>query len=126
LISILLIHASHPYNRFIIDTLESLGALVQVACLDLDTPKIIQEQNPELIILDANEINGTAETCKMLRLLSPAPLVVLSNTTQSKIIASILDSGADDYLVKPVSKELLQARINTLVRRKTIPSYHSV
>lgn len=94
--------------------------------MDLETSSIIQTQDPELIIIDTNEISGTAETCQMVRFLSSAPLVVLSNATQPKMIALILDSGADDYLVKPVSKELLQARINTLVRRKTAPSYNTV
>jgi DNA-binding response OmpR family regulator len=117
LTKILVINIAHNTNSFLKDTLESFGAQVHALSLDSATSNTIQAQDPNLIILDTNEINGTAETCKDIRLISSVPLVVLSNSTQSKIIASILDSGADDYLVKPVSKELLQARVHTLVRR---------
>jgi len=34
-------------------------------------------------------------------------------------IASTLDSGADDYIVKPLTNEILIAHLNTLLRRST-------
>jgi DNA-binding response OmpR family regulator len=45
------------------------------------------------------------------------PIVILSALDDPAMIASALDAGADDYLVKPVSSSILVAHLNRLIRR---------
>lgn len=74
-----------------------------------------------LIILDLNlpDKHGV-DICKTLRergILIPIIMLTARDTTQDKIIG--LDSGADDYLIKPFSFEELVSRIRALSRRST-------
>jgi DNA-binding response OmpR family regulator len=52
-----------------------------------------------------------------IRKISSAPLLVLSTFDQPNIVARTLDCGADDFLTKPVSVDVLMASINKLTRR---------
>jgi DNA-binding response OmpR family regulator len=74
----------------------------------------------QLIILDIMlpGINGI-EICRNLRNANQtAPILMLTalGTTENIVIG--LDSGADDYMVKPFSLDELHARIRMLTRRK--------
>jgi two-component system OmpR family response regulator len=46
-----------------------------------------------------------------------APVLILTARDDSKDIAAALDLGADDYLTKPFSLEVLVARLRALLRR---------
>jgi DNA-binding response OmpR family regulator len=81
------------------------------------------EQEFDLIILDVMlpQINGF-ELCKTIREAKPhVPILMLTalGTTEDKVQG--LDSGADDYLVKPFQFEELLARIRALTRRGATP-----
>ncbi|MBI1836305.1 MAG: response regulator transcription factor [Flavobacteriia bacterium] len=76
----------------------------------------------DLIISDIilPEKNGV-EICKIIRnsdIQTPILFLTALGTTDDKIIG--LESGADDYLVKPFEFKELLARINALHRRSTI------
>jgi two-component system response regulator RegX3 len=45
------------------------------------------------------------------------PIVFLTGVTDEAEVIRVIDSGADDYIVKPVSKPLLISRLNALLRR---------
>jgi DNA-binding response OmpR family regulator len=47
----------------------------------------------------------------------PPPIVLLTNRRTDEDIVVGLDAGADDYVVKPVNPNILQARVNALMRR---------
>ena len=46
------------------------------------------------------------------------PILILSSKDDSRSIVHGLDSGADDYVVKPFSNDVLLARVRALTRRK--------
>ena len=74
----------------------------------------------DIIVLDIMlpGINGL-ELCKRLRadgLATPILMLTALGTTENIVLG--LDSGADDYLVKPFKLAELEARIRTLLRRK--------
>jgi DNA-binding response OmpR family regulator len=76
----------------------------------------------DVIILDLMlpKKNGF-EVCRAVRevgITTPILILTARDMTDDKILA--LDSGADDYLVKPFSFEELLARIRALLRRPTI------
>lgn len=80
--------------------------------------KAIQEKNPHIVILDLMmpDVDGW-QVCKNVRKFSNVPIVILSAIDDPSMIASALDAGADDYLVKPVSSSILIAHLNRLIRR---------
>ena len=61
------------------------------------------------------------EVCRRLRAADDVPILVLTarGTVQDRING--LDSGADDYVVKPFSIDELLARVRALLRRKGPP-----
>jgi two-component system response regulator MprA len=78
----------------------------------------VREVEPDLVILDIMMpgIDGL-EVSRRLRLASQIPIIML--TAKGTVIDRVkgLDSGADDYLVKPFSFDELLARIRALLRR---------
>ncbi len=77
-----------------------------------------QSERPDLVILDwmMPKLNGL-ETAKMLHETSPVPILMLTARDAVENRVEGLDSGADDYLVKPFAPEELLARIRALLRR---------
>lgn len=74
-----------------------------------------------LIILDVMlpGMNGI-EVCRSLRQAKQeVPILMLTALGTTENIVMGLDSGADDYLVKPFKLQELEARIRSLLRRKT-------
>ncbi len=74
--------------------------------------------NPDVIIINVMHPydNGWA-LCRKIREYSQAPILVLATVSDPISIARWLDSGADDYLCKPLSSEILVAHIQKLTRR---------
>jgi DNA-binding response OmpR family regulator len=74
----------------------------------------------QLIILDVMlpGMNGIA-VCKQLRKQQNAtPILMLTALGSTENVVAGLDSGADDYLVKPFKQAELLARIRSLLRRQ--------
>jgi DNA-binding response OmpR family regulator len=80
--------------------------------------KFIKEKTPHVVVLDLMMpgMDGW-QVCKRVRAFSNVPIVILSALDDPAMIASALDAGADDYLVKPVSSSILVAHLNRLIRR---------
>jgi DNA-binding response OmpR family regulator len=74
---------------------------------------------PDLVVLDLGlpRLDGV-EVCKQLRARSDVPILILTARTETEDRVSGLDSGADDYLVKPFERRELLARIRALLRRR--------
>jgi len=80
--------------------------------------QILKEKTPQIVILDLMMpgMDGW-QTCKAIRAFSDVPILILSALDDPSVITSILDTGADDYLVKPFSSAVLVAHLNKLLRR---------
>ena len=74
---------------------------------------------PDLVILDLGlpKLDGV-EVCRRLRAESDAPILILTARTDTDDRVEGLDSGADDYLVKPFERKELLARMRALMRRR--------
>jgi two-component system response regulator MprA len=77
------------------------------------------EQRFDLVVLDLMlpKLDGV-EVCRRLREGSDVPILMLTARTETEDRVSGLDSGADDYLVKPFERRELLARIRALLRRR--------
>ncbi|MFZ0218297.1 MAG: response regulator transcription factor [Candidatus Dormiibacterota bacterium] len=78
---------------------------------------------PELVILDLGlpDLDGI-DVCRQLRQFSDAYLIIVSARGQESDRLLGLETGADDYLVKPFSPRELRARVAVLFRRPRSPN----
>jgi len=84
--------------------------------------KFLDHEMPNLIILDLTMpgIDGF-EVCKSLKgkeRFEAIPIIIVSGHGDEPSKISGLDSGADDYMVKPFSLNELNSRIKSVLRRK--------
>ncbi|UHA72352.1 response regulator transcription factor [Paenibacillus sp. 481] len=78
-------------------------------------------REPELVILDVMmpEVDGW-EVCRRMREAgSTVPVLMLTAKDEVQDRVKGLDTGADDYLVKPFALEELLARVRALLRRRS-------
>ncbi|HNR01709.1 MAG TPA: response regulator transcription factor [Anaerolineaceae bacterium] len=79
---------------------------------------MLREFVPDIILLDymMPGMDGM-ETTRRIRKVTKTPIIILSVLNDPIKLARVLDAGADDYLIKPVSRGVLIAHINNLLRR---------
>jgi DNA-binding response OmpR family regulator len=97
------------------------GLDVSIANTGEDGIRLVHDISPNVVILDLMMpgLDGW-QVCKKIRAFSRVPILILSALDSPGMVASALDAGADDYLVKPVTSGVLVAHLNTLTRRTVI------
>jgi len=83
---------------------------------------LVEAEDPALVILDIRMpgMNGF-EVCRHIRASSDIPIIMLTISNQDEDVLQGLKSGADDYVTKPFSVEVLLARIQAVLRRAKFP-----
>jgi two-component system, OmpR family, response regulator MtrA len=78
----------------------------------------VRELRPDVVLLDLMlpGMNGI-DVCRAIRTESGVPIVMLTAKSDTVDIVLGLESGADDYVVKPFKPKELIARIRARVRR---------
>lgn len=79
---------------------------------------IFRKESPDLILLDLMlpDISGE-ELCKIIRLDSKVPIIMITAKTEEESELEGLNIGADDYITKPFSAKQVVARVKALIRR---------
>lgn len=97
------------------------GMQVYQASNGLEGLRQFYRQRPDLVILDIMmpEADGW-ETCRQIRQLSDVPILMLTALDQDEDIIRGLDYGADDFLSKPFSTNVLLARARAVLRRAAL------
>src|SRR5919197_1512264 len=100
-------------------TLRQEGHEVRSAADGVEALAVAEEFVPDLVILDLGlpKLDG-AEVLRRLRAESDAPILILTARADLYDPVEGLDSGADDYLVKPFERRELLARMRALMRRR--------
>jgi two-component system, OmpR family, response regulator MtrA len=82
-----------------------------------------REHKPDLVLLDLMlpGIDGI-DVCRQIRAESGVPIVMLTAKTYTIDVVVGLESGADDYVVKPFKPKELVARIRARLRRTEEPT----
>ncbi len=98
--------------------LEEEGFIVDIANDGAAGLALALSNSFDLIILDIMlpKVSGL-EACKRIREKSNIPILLLTALGTAENVADGLNTGADDYLVKPFKFIELIARINSLLRR---------
>ncbi len=94
------------------------GHQVEVAGDGLEALKSARSRTPDLAVLDVMLPGADGITvCRRLRETAEFPILMLTALSGTEERVRGLDSGADDYLVKPFAYQELLARVRALLRR---------
>jgi len=117
--NVLLIEDDKRISEFIIKGLEENNFTVHLAETGEIARDLIQHDTWDIILMDIMlpGIDGIQLT-KMMRFKKiHTPILMLSALSDTDDKVNALDSGADDYLVKPFHFKELISRVNALTRR---------
>jgi two-component system, OmpR family, response regulator MprA len=100
-------------------SLRNEGYEVRTAADGVEALDAAEEFAPDLVVLDLGlpRLDGM-EVCRRLRDEGDVSILMLTARTETEDRVTGLDSGADDYLVKPFERRELLARIRALLRRR--------
>ncbi|MFL5900857.1 MAG: response regulator transcription factor [Solirubrobacterales bacterium] len=100
-------------------SLRQEGYEVKTSADGVDALDIATGFVPDLVVLDLGlpRLDGI-EVCRRLRAEGDVPILMLTARAETEDRVGGLDSGADDYLVKPFERTELLARIRALLRRR--------
>jgi len=118
-VRVLLIEDDVTITRLLKEGLEDEAYAVDVANDGSEGYRTAAADDYDVIILDIMlpEMNGY-EVCRALRNDgNKTPILMLTARDAERDIVEGLDTGADDYLAKPFSFDVLLARIRALLRR---------
>ncbi len=82
-----------------------------------------RQNKPDLVLLDLMLPGRDGiEVCTLIRAESGTPVIMLTAKSDTTDVVKGLESGADDYMVKPFNPKELVARIRTRLRPSTAAS----
>ncbi|UFH52347.1 response regulator transcription factor [Spirosoma sp. KNUC1025] len=118
---ILIVEDEASIAAFLRKGLEANGFMVQIASDGITGQRLALDQPFDMIIADINmpRQNGLDMVATLRKQGVEIPILMLTAFGTTPDVVAGLDSGADDYLVKPVPFEILLARIRALTRRHT-------
>ena len=119
---ILLIEDDSNVCSFVKRGLTEEGFEVDVANDGQSGIELFSKNRHDLILLDIMlpSISGL-EVCSKIRTFSQVPIILLTALGTAENVALGLNTGADDYLVKPFKFIELTARVKSLLRRMEFP-----
>jgi len=105
--------------RLVADYLTRDGFVADVALDGERALELARAHLPDVVILDLMlpGIDGV-EVCRRLRAADDVPILMLTARDATGDRVRGLDTGADDYVVKPFAPEELMARVRALLRRR--------
>lgn len=128
----ILIIDDEPNNFDVIETLLSVGApgmpaessqyQLHYAANGQEALATLDMFQPNLILLDVMmpDINGI-EVCKRIKAMpkwQPVPIIMVTALTTKEDLAHCLQSGADDFISKPINGAELRGRVHSMLRIK--------
>ncbi len=122
---ILVVDDEEDIRKLVIYNLSRDGYMVDSAVSGEEALKITKKNIPDLILLDLMlpGIDGleTARRFKNDSSTSSVPIIILTAKGEEADIVTGLELGADDYVTKPFSPRILNARVKAVLRRKQQP-----
>lgn len=120
---ILLVEDETPLRIGLTDALEAEGHRVIPAADGEQGLTLALTESPDLILLDLMlpKLDGFAICREIRKRKNSVPILMLTARGLVNDRVNGLDSGADDYLVKPFSLSELHARVRALLRRRDTP-----
>ena len=121
----ILVVDDHPSNvKALSKRLSSVGHEVLEALNGPDAIRLVEKENPDLVLLDVMMpgMDGY-ETCKQIKAATIdgfTPVIMLTAKSETEDIVKGLKVGADEYVTKPFDPVELMARINSMLRIRSM------
>jgi two-component system copper resistance phosphate regulon response regulator CusR len=121
---ILIVEDDAALASFIRKGLEAEHHVVDVANEGIQGRAMAMEFDYDLVVLDLNlpGMDGVSVLKGLRQRKANLPVMILTARSRVEERVQCLDSGADDYLMKPFSYLELSARARALLRRSHLPS----
>jgi two-component system KDP operon response regulator KdpE len=115
--AVLLIEGEPQMRRSLTSSLRAQSYHVVEAATGGDGLLTIASRTPRIVLLDA-ELPDMAgiDLVRRIRAQSHVPIIVISMRDDDKSQIAALDSGANDYVTKPVRQGILLARMRVILR----------
>lgn len=118
---ILLVEDEPAQREVLAYNLQAEGFAVVLADNGEDALLLVQEEQPDIVVLDwmMPKLSGI-EVCRQMKMRPETraiPVIMLSARSEEVDRVRGLETGADDYVVKPYSVAELMARLRTQLRR---------
>ncbi len=116
--TILLVEDDPVTAMTLAELLESSGYRVRRAATGAETKTVLQEEVPDLILLDLMlpDADGLV-LCADIKSRLPVPIIICSASNQTRDRILGLKLGADDFISKPFDIYELEARVEAVLRR---------
>jgi two-component system KDP operon response regulator KdpE len=116
--SVLVVDDDLQATKLVTGILVSRGYEVRTAREAESAMASIGATPPALVLADLDIPGMSAlEWCRRVRATSNVPIIVMSGNAECASEVAALDSGADDYLAKPLVTDRLLARVRVALRR---------
>jgi DNA-binding response OmpR family regulator len=117
--SVLLVEDDNIIRTALVKVLAKAGHVVSAVGTAVDGLREVALHRPDIVVLDLGlpDVDG-ATMLRMLRGESDVPVIVATARTGEANVIRLLNAGADDYVAKPFSADLLLARISAVLRRR--------
>jgi two-component system KDP operon response regulator KdpE len=115
---ILIVEDDYQIGQMLQQLLAAEGADVSVADGGREALRRFYAYRPGLVLLDLMlpDMEGF-EVCRQMRMMSDAPIIMLTALTSEDDILRGFAAGADDYVTKPFSPQVLLARMRAVLNR---------
>jgi two-component system response regulator RegX3 len=108
------------------EVLQSVGHDVDTFLLGRECLKALNMNLYDIVVLDweVPDMSGTEVLASLKIKGNYPPVIFLTGRDAEEDVAAVIESGADDYIVKPPNTRVLLARINALYRRGSDKTNH--
>ncbi|MEE6266324.1 response regulator transcription factor [Streptomyces diastatochromogenes] len=115
---VLLIEDDPAVQKGVTLALKRRGHEVEVAASGETGLLTLERHRPDLVLLDLM-LPGMSglEVCRRIRESRQIPIIILSARGDEIDMVVGLEAGADDYIIKPASGEIIEARMKAVLRR---------
>jgi diguanylate cyclase (GGDEF)-like protein len=122
---VLVVDDDPDYMRVVLAYFKEEPYEVLTARDGLDALRIVEEESPDLILMDVlmPKMDGI-EVCKALKheerfqRYRHIPVIIFTSLADLASKVKGIQAGADDFLVKPLDKDLLKERVKSLIEAK--------
>lgn len=120
MVSVFIVEDDQQIRELAVRALAGAGHTVRAAPTAMEGLQGIIDSDPDVVILDLGlpDVDG-GDLLRMIRAISNVPVMIATARDEESEIVRLLDSGADEYVVKPFSGAELEARVRALMRRAT-------
>ena len=115
---ILVIEDDEPIRTALQRGLRDRGLAVASVATGVAALEHVIAERPDVVLLDLGlpDVDGLT-LISMIRAASEVPIIVITAQDDDPTMVKALDSGADDYVVKPFGTDQVAARIRAVLRR---------